>query len=318
MNIRVSFAVAIVALLIQQWAAGADSELRAIVISIDGLMPTSYTDAGVAKTPVLRSMADNGAYADGVTGVVPTVTYPSHTTLITGVPPAVHGIADNRYLDPEDLSAGGWRWYASDIRKFALRTSRLTLTLVHIADTDGAQHRYGPGSAEAIASYEQADIYVGEIRQTLIDAGAADSTYVVVVSDHGFLPIRHQLHPNYLLKQQGLLTTNDAGQVIAWRADVLASGGSGFVFVKDETDDATRVQVERIIADLTADRAHGIGTIWSAADLARSEGTPERCHRISPRGRSYRSPRAAQRPLWQSMARESRVSTGTQVAQVTT
>ena len=33
--------------------------------------------------------------------MLPSVTYPSHTTLITGVEPAVHGILDNRILDPE-------------------------------------------------------------------------------------------------------------------------------------------------------------------------------------------------------------------------
>ena len=42
--------------------------------------------------PNLRRFLKEGAYADGVQGVVPTVTYPSHTTLMTGVWPAKHGI----------------------------------------------------------------------------------------------------------------------------------------------------------------------------------------------------------------------------------
>jgi predicted AlkP superfamily pyrophosphatase or phosphodiesterase len=49
-------------------------------------------------------------------GVVPTVTYPSHTTMITGVLPARHGIHDNRILDPENRSAGAWNWYARAIK----------------------------------------------------------------------------------------------------------------------------------------------------------------------------------------------------------
>ena len=49
-------------------------------------------------------------------GVTPTVTYPSHTTLITGVEPARHGIVDNRILDPENLSNGAWFWYTRDIK----------------------------------------------------------------------------------------------------------------------------------------------------------------------------------------------------------
>ncbi len=48
-----------------------------------------------------------GAYAEGVIGVLPTVTWPNHMTLITGVPPAVHGIYDNRVPDPEGRSVDG-------------------------------------------------------------------------------------------------------------------------------------------------------------------------------------------------------------------
>ena len=58
----------------------------------------------------------DGAWADGVVGVLPTVTYPSHTTLITGVHPAVHGIHHNRIVDPEELSNAAWFWYAKDIK----------------------------------------------------------------------------------------------------------------------------------------------------------------------------------------------------------
>ena len=66
-------------------------------------MPSSYTDPALAaRTPNLRALAADGVWADGVVGVLPTVTYPSHTTLITGVEPARHGIYDNRIFDPED------------------------------------------------------------------------------------------------------------------------------------------------------------------------------------------------------------------------
>jgi predicted AlkP superfamily pyrophosphatase or phosphodiesterase len=48
--------------------------------------------------------------------VVPTVTFPSHNTLVTGVAPARHGIITNNTFDPLDRNQGGWYWYASDIR----------------------------------------------------------------------------------------------------------------------------------------------------------------------------------------------------------
>lgn len=90
---------------------------RVILISIDGLMPSSYTDPALEPyTTHLRQLARNGVWADGVVGVLPTVTYPSHTTLITGVAPARHGIFDNQILDPENRSNGAWYWYASAIK----------------------------------------------------------------------------------------------------------------------------------------------------------------------------------------------------------
>jgi predicted AlkP superfamily pyrophosphatase or phosphodiesterase len=89
-----------------------------LMISIDGLRPDYVTaaDAHGAKIPNLRRFLKEGAFAQGVVGVIPTVTYPSHTTLITGVSPATHGIFANATFDPLRENQGGWYWYAEDIR----------------------------------------------------------------------------------------------------------------------------------------------------------------------------------------------------------
>ena len=89
-----------------------------LLISIDGLRPGDVLEAdkrGLA-IPNLRRFVREGAYASGVTGVLPTLTYPSHTTLITGVAPARHGITANNSFDPTGINQGGWTWYASDIQ----------------------------------------------------------------------------------------------------------------------------------------------------------------------------------------------------------
>jgi predicted AlkP superfamily pyrophosphatase or phosphodiesterase len=44
------------------------------------------------------------------------VTDPSHTTLMTGVWPAWHGILANQTFDPLQKNHEGWYWYAEDIR----------------------------------------------------------------------------------------------------------------------------------------------------------------------------------------------------------
>lgn len=89
-----------------------------IVISVDGLIPSSYTDPDGRglRVPLLRSLAREGAWSPGVRGVMPAVTYPAHTTLATGVSPRVHGIVSNAVFDPLGVNDGGWYWYTEDIR----------------------------------------------------------------------------------------------------------------------------------------------------------------------------------------------------------
>jgi predicted AlkP superfamily pyrophosphatase or phosphodiesterase len=89
-----------------------------LMISIDGLKPEYITqaDAHGMKIPYLRTLVRDGSYADGVVGIWPTITYPSHTTLITGVWPAEHGINNNLEFDPFQYYSGAWNWYASMIK----------------------------------------------------------------------------------------------------------------------------------------------------------------------------------------------------------
>jgi len=82
---------------------GADRPHRAVaVISIDGMHPDNVLKADRLnlKIPNLRRYLRDGAHAVSVRGVLPTVTYPSHTTMMTGVWPARHGIYANETWDP--------------------------------------------------------------------------------------------------------------------------------------------------------------------------------------------------------------------------
>lgn len=89
-----------------------------VLISIDGLKPEAILAAGEhgLRVPNLLQMKRDGIYATGVRGVLPTLTYPSHTTLLTGVSPAKHGIYANTTFDPLNRNYQGWYWYAEDIR----------------------------------------------------------------------------------------------------------------------------------------------------------------------------------------------------------
>ncbi len=88
-----------------------------LMISIDGLKPEYITqaDAHGMKIPYLRTLLRDGTYAEGVVGIWPTITYPSHTTLLTGVWPDQHGITNNQEFDPLQKFGGAWNWYAAGI-----------------------------------------------------------------------------------------------------------------------------------------------------------------------------------------------------------
>jgi predicted AlkP superfamily pyrophosphatase or phosphodiesterase len=90
-----------------------------VVITIDGLLPESYThpDAHGLAIPALRSIIARGAASDGALSVFPTVTYPSHTSMTTGVNPGTHGIVGNHAFDPLGHDYGGWRWYAEETKR---------------------------------------------------------------------------------------------------------------------------------------------------------------------------------------------------------
>jgi predicted AlkP superfamily pyrophosphatase or phosphodiesterase len=119
-RISLTLALVIVCISIGLSAAAAqqNGEPLLVVVSVDGMRPDYVTEADArgAKVPNLRRFLKEGAFADGVQGVVPTVTYPSHTTLVTGVWPAKHGIYANSVFDPLQKNADGWYWYNEDLR----------------------------------------------------------------------------------------------------------------------------------------------------------------------------------------------------------
>jgi len=68
-----------------------------ILISIDGFR-ADYLDRGL--TPTLAALAADGVRADAMKPSFPTLTFPNHYTLVTGLYPDHHGIVNNRMIDP--------------------------------------------------------------------------------------------------------------------------------------------------------------------------------------------------------------------------
>jgi predicted AlkP superfamily pyrophosphatase or phosphodiesterase len=89
-----------------------------VLVSIDGLRPEFYLDRNW-PAPTLQYLARNGLRANAVRPAFPSVTYPSHTTIVTGEPPAAHGIVHNRTREQPGPVAR-WYWHADSLRVPAL------------------------------------------------------------------------------------------------------------------------------------------------------------------------------------------------------
>lgn len=78
--------------------AAADKSRAVILISVDGLA-AFYLDDPRAEMPTIRALAAAGVRAARMKASATTVTWPNHTTLVTGVTPARHGVVGNDYFD---------------------------------------------------------------------------------------------------------------------------------------------------------------------------------------------------------------------------
>jgi len=110
------------ALLLSFSISAAAQKPHILMISIDGMKPEYVTQAKDhnLNLPVLTRFLSEGTYAEGVLGVTPTVTYPSHTTMVTGVWPIEHGILANTLFDPLVEHKGEWYWYFRELKSQTL------------------------------------------------------------------------------------------------------------------------------------------------------------------------------------------------------
>ncbi|GEO07823.1 alkaline phosphatase family protein [Segetibacter aerophilus] len=120
-----------------------------ILITIDGFRPDFYLDEKW-DAPNIRGLMKDGAHTKGMNSVFPSMTYPSHTTIVTGVQPVKHSIYYNNMFEPTG-STGKIYWNTSQIK---------TPTLWGAAQAKGlkATALFWPVSADAPVSYNIPDI----------------------------------------------------------------------------------------------------------------------------------------------------------------
>lgn len=122
MRNRLGLLLSVAVLALLAWMTGADAAPPArrhvLVISVDGMKPEYLLDPKYAQVriPALRRLLAEGSHARALQPVLPSVTYPNHTTMVTGVRPLLHGIGSNKRNDWRGKHVGEWFWYAREIQ----------------------------------------------------------------------------------------------------------------------------------------------------------------------------------------------------------
>jgi predicted AlkP superfamily pyrophosphatase or phosphodiesterase len=184
-----------------------------VVISLDGLRPDAVQ---AAIAPNLVALAARGSFTYQARTIVPPITLPSHSSMLSGFTPAQHGITWNDYQPERGFirvptifaraHEAGFRTVAvvgkaklthlnvpgtidaflevdDDEAAAAAAVSQARsfgLMFVHLPDTDRAGHAQGWMSPAYLRAVANADAAVGRI----LDALPAEAT-VIVCADHG-------------------------------------------------------------------------------------------------------------------------------------
>jgi arylsulfatase A-like enzyme len=143
------------------------------------------------------------------------------------------------------------------------------LLLLRLSQTGPALAVHGPGSPEAAAAFAGADGEIARLVACLERSGRLGVAALVIVGDHGTVPVHTALAPNVLLADARLVAT-EAGATRSWRAIARSNGGSAFVYARN---DRAALHARRILAAEAA--RTGAFRIVSATEMLAEGGDPE-------------------------------------------
>jgi predicted AlkP superfamily pyrophosphatase or phosphodiesterase len=166
--------------------------------------------------------------------------------------------------------------------KFAvalLREHRPDFMAVHLIALDGIEHRDGPWTPSVYATLEATDAMIRDLEAAAL---ANDpETAIAIVSDHGFFATHTSVNLRVPFVAAGLIELGGAPQlgvaptIEGWQAQILPSGGSAAVVLRDRGDPTIRARVRDLLGKLAADPAHGIERVLEREAIARAGGFPE-------------------------------------------
>ncbi len=159
-----------------------------------------------------------------------------------------------------------------------IRSEKPNLLMIHLMETDTAQHADGPGSPAARDAIQHIDAHVGAIVKATEEAGIRARTTFIVTGDHGFSRVHSLIQPNVILRAGGWLTTDARGRVATWQAASHASA----IRLKDPNDHALAATIEQAFRAAADGRYKGMFRVVSRAELDALGAYPDAAFFIEP------------------------------------
>lgn len=144
----------------------------------------------------------------------------------------------------------------------------------YFASFDESAHQYGVYSREAAESLQKIDGMLGALigkAEEITDGHLV----VCVVSDHGSLDNTHNIAPNVLLREAGLIETDETGKVTAWKAYSQRAGGTAEIRLADPADTEAAEKLAEVMRRLEADEESGILEVLTGEEALARGGFPD-------------------------------------------
>lgn len=193
--------------------------------------------------------------------------------LIDAVVQDLGGFGERDNLDPIKRDR-----FAAAVATRIIRTARPNLLVVHLMETDSAQHADGPGPPAARAAYARVDAHIGAIVRAVDDAGLRDRTTFVITGDHGFARVHSLFQPNVVLREAGLLKTGERSAIVSWEA---ATHGLA-IRLRRPGDAALATRVTRLFEGLANGPYRGLLRVVPRSEITRAGADPSALLMLEP------------------------------------
>lgn len=160
---------------------------------------------------------------------------------------------------------------AGAMAAYLLTRYRPALLTLHLHGTDKWQHEEGRDGDRVRLAVAAADRAIARIAEAAQRAGMLEETAFVITGDHGLSEMHVRLAPNAWLVAAGLHEARpDRG---AWRAAFHSSGGTAFLYLREEGDTRALELVREAIERLPPGQRR-LFSVMERAEIVRRGGDP--------------------------------------------